>query len=410
MDGITYIVSEEMKATADYAIKEANERFGLNLDFSENSIVIFENLLDQVSQSLSRLPADERTRNNISQAANIWGSFLGEYMCVNWGGKWTFNGSDRLVYISNILFSPIHFVYQKITSHPEYSVEIYLNEMKRIIYTSEINTQQTQDVSKEIVQPLDQISIKQSKKSATIDKRLLFTLAGIGGILLVTAAFIIGYSIIKNGGISAFGFIASATSSNTNIPIEKTLITATSDFTDTPVPTVTVLPTHTPKPTITPQPSPTPYLTYTQRATSTRTNTQTPFVPTNTLAPRRTPTPVIYNPPDTPVPPSVPPPPTATEPEPVVLESCEIVPSTVPPDNNVPITFIAHFSTNIPGYGFDAVIDQIYPGQSGCSGSDNDGDGIAFCDGFSGSLPVGTTVDVTFSSSVGNCIASYRSQ
>ena len=401
-------INEEMKAAADFAIKEAKERFGQNLDFSENSIVIFENLLDQVYQSSSNLPDNEHSSSTISQTADIWGSYLGEYMCLKWGGKWKLNGSERLVYISNIIFSPIHFVYQKITSHPEYSVENYLVEMKRIINASIINMQQAQYKSENIGQPKKQFSIRKSKKTGIIDKRLLFTLAGIGGILLVIVLSIIGYSIIKTGGISALGLIASATIPNTDIPIEKTLVTATSYFTDTPFPTVTLLPTYTPNPTITPHPSRTSYLTYTQIATSTPTNTQTPFVPTYTRTPKKTPTSTAFNPPDTPIPPTVVPPPTATEPAPVVIESCEINPSTVPPGNSVLITFIVHFSTNIPGYGFDTVIDQTY-GQSGCSGTDTDGDGIAFCDGSSGMLPDSTIVQVTFTSSVGDCVASYRS-
>jgi hypothetical protein len=55
------------------------------------------------------------------------------------------------------------------------------------------------------------------------------------------------------------------------------------------------------------------------------------------------------------------------------------------------------------------VIDLIYSGQSGCSGIDNDGDGMAYCDGSSGILPESTTVNVTFRSSVGDCVASYSS-
>jgi hypothetical protein len=94
-------------------------------------------------------------------------------------------------------------------------------------------------------------------------------------------------------------------------------------------------------------------------------------------------------------------------PPPVVLISCIIDPSTVPVGTNVTITFIAHFSA--PGYGFQAVVDSNY-GQSGCSGTDVDGDGMAYCDGSSGVLPVSATVNVTFTSSVGDCVASYSSR
>jgi hypothetical protein len=82
----------------------------------------------------------------------------------------------------------------------------------------------------------------------------------------------------------------------------------------------------------------------------------------------------------------------------------------VPVDTNVTITFIVHFSARVPGYGFDAEVDPEYPDQGGCSGTDNDGDGMAYCDGSSGRLPASATVYVTLSSSVGECVVSYSSR
>jgi hypothetical protein len=402
-------INDEMKVAANYAIKSAKEKYGQELDFSELSIDKLENLLGQIYQTFSNNTNYEETNNIISETAIFWGSYLGEYMCLKWGGTWTLIGSDRLVSIRNILFSPIRFIHKKITSNPEYSVENYLIGTKRLIDNSVNNPQESQYLSENIDQPSKQISSKQSKIPVKIDKRLLFTLAGIGGILVVIVACIIGYTMIKSGGISAFGSIASATSSNTNIPIEKTLLTATSYSTNTPYPTVTPLPTYTPIPTYTQSPSFTPSLTFTQIATLTPTETQKPLPPTSTQAPVMSPTSVPVIPTNTRVQPTVLPPPTATQPPPIVIESCEINPSTVPIGYNVPIIFIVHFSSPSSGYGFETVIDLIYSGQSGCSGIDNDGDGMAYCDGSSGILPESTTVNVTFRSSVGDCVASYSS-
>jgi hypothetical protein len=101
-------------------------------------------------------------------------------------------------------------------------------------------------------------------------------------------------------------------------------------------------------------------------------------------------------------------PPTPTEQLPVVIESCGIDPSTVPGGNSIALTFYVHFSAYSLGYGFEAMVDSTY-GQSGCSGMDNDGDGMAYCTGSSGNLPASTTVNVMFKSSVGDCAASYSS-
>jgi len=389
-------INDEMKVTADTAIIAAKERFGEDLDFSEQSIGKLEDILGQIYWDFSNHTKNEETSNIISDTAILWGSYLGEYMRLKWGGTWILKGSDSFVSITNIKFSPINFVYQKITSHPEYSVEIYLTEAKRIIYLSVLNPQQSQYLSENIGQPKKQTSIILFKIPTTIDKNILFILAGIGGIILVIVAGIIGYNIIKARGASAFGLAASTTHSITNIPIEKTLGTGTYSI-NTLDPTVTPMPTYTPKPTITPRPSNTPSLTYTQLATLTPTESQKPHFLKPTLQPAMSPTRVTYTPENTRIPPP-----------PIVITSCEINPSIVPVGNNVTITFIVHFSA--PGFGFDALVPNDYPGQSGCSGTDNDGDGVAYCDGSSGELPDATTVHVSLSSSVGDCSVSYSSR
>jgi hypothetical protein len=91
-----------------------------------------------------------------------------------------------------------------------------------------------------------------------------------------------------------------------------------------------------------------------------------------------------------------------------MIESCKVDPFTVPVDTSVSITFIVQFSS--AGYGFEANNTSVYPGQGGCSGSDTDGDGMAYCVGSSGALPASTTIYVTLKTSVGDCVVSYSSR
>ena len=197
-------------------------------------------------------------------------------------------------------------------------------------------------------------------------------------------------------------FLHPKASETAELPTETASATATLFSTNTHIPTITTLPTYTPKPTYTLQPSYTPKPTSTKTVTSTPTLTQTPITPTRTFVP---PTKT----PEAPTEPPPPPPPTATIPVPVVLESCGVDPSSVPININTTIRLIVHFSGNSAGYGFDTTMDPSGFGESGCSGVDNDGDGRAYCNGSSGALPAGTTVNVTFTSSVGECVASYGS-
>lgn len=421
-------INDEMKAHAEDAIKAAKLRFGLELDYSEQSIGKLENLLGLVYWGFYNNARDEGERGVIYNAAVIWGSYLGEYMRLKWGGTWILKDSDKIVSIKNMGFSPIRFVFEKITSHPEYSLKNYLEKLESKIISAPIIPQQSQDLSENIGQLEKQVPIKQPKKTIIIDKHLSFTLAGIGIRLLLVVACIVGYIFIQKGSDTFFGLMALPTGSSSKIPVENILGTATSYSINIQDQTFT--------------PSFTPYLTNTQLATLMPAETQKPIDPTQTQAPFPSPTPIPVYHTNTPIPPTkrprptatkVPPPtatelpqptatelppptatelplPTATESIPIIVDSCNIDPSTVPVDKSVTITFIVHFSPPTPGMGFKTVFDSTYPGQKGCEGIDSDGDGMAYCDGSSGTIPGSTTVYVTFKTAVGNCVASYSSR
>ncbi len=179
----------------------------------------------------------------------------------------------------------------------------------------------------------------------------------------------------------------------------------------------------------------TPYISQTSRPSSTPIPTNTPYIlPTSFSTPTvtETTTPLIiyitetYEPdieedipdtdpdlPDEPVPsrtlkPTKTPPPARTR-VPNVTAICGISPSTIPGAYNVPLTFWVQFSSTSGSFGFSIdKFDHYYSGQRGCSAAD-DQTGYASCEGSSGVLPYGKTVKVTFATSVGNCIASYKS-
>ncbi len=398
-------INNQMQKIADYAIKSAKDKYGQELDFSEKSIGKLDIILRQINSNFANLAKNDETNKAISDTAVIWGSYLGEYMCRKWGGIWILKGSERLVSILSIEFTPISFIYQKITSHPEYSVEIYLFETKKVIYLSVINPKPTQTLVEDVKQPEKEILASNSEKQVSITKRSLLYLVVIGVILIFIFSCYFEFISIRKGGLAAFTLLATKTNPTPTSIVEINTATAITYIKDTQIPTVTTLPTYTPKPTHTLPPTYTPLPTSTNIPTFTPTETQT-LTPTRTRVP--TSTPVI--PTDTRVPPTEKPAPTPTIAEPVVLESCDIDPSSVPVNTNVNLRFIVHFSTHIPGYGFDTSFDPDYPEQSGCSGVDGNGDGVAYCGGSSGMLPESASVDVTFSSSVGECVASYSSR
>ena len=269
-------INDEMKATADYARKSAKEMFGQELDYTEQSIDKLENLLDQAYQSFANLPKDEKTKSAINRTVNIWGSYLGEYMRLKWGGTWILKDSERIVSVKNIEFSPIKFVYQKITNHPEYTAKKYLIEAESKVYPSSVISQQSQNLSDNINQSIRENVINQPQVTTKSNKNPVYILIAVGGILLVIIACIIGYSIFKSVGISFPG--SEPTSTPTISPTFTSTITSSPS--PSPSPTITPTPTKspTPRPTNTPTNARTPTITKTPTRSNTATNTPT-FTP-----------------------------------------------------------------------------------------------------------------------------------
>ena len=99
-----FTVNDEMKQAAEYAIKVAKEKFGLILDYSDNSLPNLEKLLEQASQQYRSQVGNRKPLDNaINRTASIWGSYLGEVIRRKWGGEWIIDeNSKRLLSINGI--------------------------------------------------------------------------------------------------------------------------------------------------------------------------------------------------------------------------------------------------------------------------------------------------------------------
>jgi hypothetical protein len=399
-------VNVEMRETANYAISIAKERYGLVLDYSEESLSILDGILVKIYWGFSGHSTIEGKGGLVYNTAMIWGSYLGEYMRLKWGGTWIYKGTEPCISITSIEFSPIKYIYQRISTNPDYRVKNFIQEAKNVIYASVIHPPKPTQVPESVRQPTPQKIIEAEKKPITIDKRVIYITGGVLGVLVILTACIAGYTIFSSGGLPAFGLFANATATRTVTPQPVIQASPTLDYTDTASPTVTELPTYTPKPTETKRPTHTPSLTYTMTPSTTPTDT---YVPTSTRTLRPTPTPT-RRPTNTPVPPTNPPPATATEPPPPpppTIQSCGVNPSTINPGETTALTFTVRFSA--PGYGMAvAGFDPGWPGQNGCSAADDDNDGVASCSGSSGLVPPASQVSVQIQTPLGNCSVSYH--
>jgi hypothetical protein len=384
-------INEEMRQTADFAINSAKQNYGLDLDYSEDSLEVLDSILEKIYWGFFEHLTEDKASGLVYNTATVWGAYLGEYMCLKWGGTWIYNGTDRHVSITSIEFSPISFVYQKITDHPEYNVQNYINEARKAIYSSVIHPTKSQYLPDGVGQPEQQIRNTLDKKPISFDKRYLYAFASLLGLVLIIFASMAGYRSIRSGNLRVPDLFSKLSKTDTATPQPTKTATAMRAFTNTPSPTVTQLPTYTPRPTNTSRPTFTPTLTYTRIPSSTPTVTQTP-TPTRTLFIYLSPTATRVKPP--------PPTPTVIE---LKIVSCGVDPNVVPPGTNVPVTFVVRFSFYSPGIGFHTENTKGNP----CSADSMDSNGMARCTGSSGSLNPNEEVNVTLSSPAGSCGVKY---
>jgi hypothetical protein len=410
-------VNSNMKATAEYAIKSAHSRFNLNFDYSENSITALDSILEKMYWGFSGHINKKGNDGLIYNTATIWGSYLGEYMRRRWGGTWKQKGTEQVIAINGKEFSPINFVYQRITGHFNYKLEDYLFETHQVLGPVQGSGRQEQYIQ-DLSEALDKKNSYPRDGKPVLNKKILLYVAFSLGFLLVISVGIIVFASFFNHGLPASGVLARGTLTATHTPAEITTLPATEIQPTTPAPAAILVSSHTPIPSHSLPPSSTPFLTSTQPASLTPTQTHTP-APTDTSIPYSSPVST-----DTAVPPthtphpatstSAPtstatqvPRPTDTLPPPTIL-SCGVSPSTVAVGEQTALKFTVQFS--VPGYDMSvsSFTPGDLPGQQGCYDANSDGDASASCSGFSGYLPPGTQVRVEIHTPLGNCPTSYQ--
>jgi hypothetical protein len=282
MEEVGSDLNAEMKVIADNAIQLARDKFGQELDFSEQGIDKLENILDQIYQTFSKNSTVKPTSNEIDEISVIWGSYLGEYMCRKWGGTWTLTVAEKCVSVQNVLFSPIRFLYNKLTIFPDRHVDNYLNVSYELINASINNQQQPGYLTATVDQPKNQNWLKRAKIPLFIQEHTLPVFGAISGVLLIILVFSVGYINAKSIRKSTFVPFTLTTNLNAVATVEKTIIPLSLKYINRQSPTITVLPTYTSRPSTTPHRSFTPSPTYTVKVILTLTETQKQYTPTKT--------------------------------------------------------------------------------------------------------------------------------
>ena len=185
MEGSVFTVNDEMKQAAEYAIKVAKEKFGLILDYSDNSLPNLEKLLEQASQQYRSQVGNRKPLDNaINRTASIWGSYLGEVIRRKWGGEWIIDeNSKRLLSINGLAFFPILYIYQRITGQQQKNVKQYLEQIAAKLSPEPTNLVQSMSNRAEIAakpspQPTNLIKPKSNRK-------WIYTALGISSVCVI---------------------------------------------------------------------------------------------------------------------------------------------------------------------------------------------------------------------------------
>lgn len=129
--------NNDILAAAEYAIKVAKQELGRNLDYSEDSLEDFDILVEHVKRHFSKINADGKLSGKALQRASIsLGGYLGEVIRKRQGGAWTIktNGVGTLI-IDGQEFSPILYIYRRLTNPQELPLHMYLSDVEQKIST-----------------------------------------------------------------------------------------------------------------------------------------------------------------------------------------------------------------------------------------------------------------------------------
>ncbi len=109
-------IADMMQSCADQAVRTARDRFGFELDYSEQSIESLETILASVSVNLNLLENDK-----VEEQVKLWGGYLGEVVRRYWNGGWDliqYPGGTAAVptlLVSGSQLYPLLKVYRRLT-------------------------------------------------------------------------------------------------------------------------------------------------------------------------------------------------------------------------------------------------------------------------------------------------------
>lgn len=262
-------VNPQMQQLADKAVVAARDKFGVALDFTENSLQPLEVLLQQAHEGYKQASSNGNPANiPIENTVRIWGSYFGEVIRRSLGGDWIIDQKNVFLQIGSRRLDPLAQVRSRIVDGQPYDVDRFFQGVKS----------GNQDIQKQ--PPVGPIFDEEESQTASIDKgtnkrRVIYIGGIIGALLLVSVCVFAGWFLSRKGMLANLG------SGNIISPTATSASTSTASISQVPNlgEAATAEPSATPAPATdtpaTPSEPALPSATWTPTPTARPTNTQT---------------------------------------------------------------------------------------------------------------------------------------
>lgn len=187
--------NSEILAASELAVKGAKQELNRNLDYTIDSFKDLETLIQQVKSRFAKMEQAGKLTEEIVRSASVSiGAYLGEVIRRKIGGTWKVKISNvKVLIINGYEFSPIDYIFERLTKDINYSLELYYSDVNRKHWEVSDNAPTEPKISP--------IKTDISKQSVSLSQVGIYLLVGIVVVLLVVGMASPDYGSTVCGGV-----------------------------------------------------------------------------------------------------------------------------------------------------------------------------------------------------------------
>jgi hypothetical protein len=176
----------EMLAVSDLTVKAAKQELGKTLDYSTDSFKELEALIQHVKSHFLNLKNEGKlTEQTVQRASISIGGYFGEVIKRHHGGTWIArNNVMKVLIINGQEFSPVLYIFERLTKASDYSLENYWTDMHKKLYPQN-NIKDSLPVWEKSSKTIDKTNV--SNLPDSLSQVAIVSAVGVGVILLIVA-------------------------------------------------------------------------------------------------------------------------------------------------------------------------------------------------------------------------------